>query len=97
LVRAPVTSRIPTLIFEGQHDPTTAPVFGRLVARSLAHSYYFEFRDSGHETLSQTGGCGARILAAFVADPTRRPNASCIAGLPDYTYLTPAQLAHFHP
>lgn len=97
LVRTPVVSRIPTLIFEGRHDPTTPPVFGQLVARSLDRSYYVEFPDSGHATLGQTGGCGVRILAQFVADPTRRPDESCVAALMDYTYLTPAQLAHFHP
>ncbi len=93
LVRQPVRSAIPTLVFEGYHDPVTPPPYGQAVARNLTNGYYYEFPNSGHSTLGQTGQCGVRILSAFLADPTRRPAAPCIAALTDITYLTPRDLA----
>jgi len=92
LVRQPVRGNIPTLVFEGYHDPVTPPPYGQAVARNLTNGYYYEFPNSGHSTLGQTGPCGVRILSAFLADPTRRPVAPCIAALTDITYLTPREL-----
>lgn len=92
LVRQSVRSAIPTLVFEGQHDPVTPPPDGQAAAQGLMNSYYFAFPDSGHSTLSQTQGCGVRILATFLADPAQRPDGSCIATLKDITYPAPDKL-----
>ncbi len=89
----PVYSDIPTLVLEGEYDPITPPSSGWLAAETLSQSFFYEFPGLGHGVTA--AACPAAIAAAFVQDPTREPDTSCIAELhsPDFrtvdeVYLT---------
>ncbi|MGD9891437.1 MAG: alpha/beta fold hydrolase [Dehalococcoidia bacterium] len=88
-VKLPVVSAIPTLILSGQYDPITPPAYGRMVARTLLRSTFFEFPGVGHVT---TGGfaCAHSIMLQFLANPTRRPDAACIAQMGPPEWIIPA-------
>ena len=74
----PVNSDIPTLVLAGEYDPITPPAWGRLAAESLTNSFYFEFPGVGHGA-SISGECPLGVALAFLDNPTREPDASCIA------------------
>jgi pimeloyl-ACP methyl ester carboxylesterase len=73
-----VTSAIPTLILEGEYDPVTPPSNGELAAKTLSRSYFLLFPGVGHGVMF-TGPCPYQIGLAFLANPTQRPDTSCIA------------------
>ena len=78
--KEPVRSSIPTLILQGEYDPVTPPANGMAAARSLSKGYYFLFPGVGHGVLnSGTGNCPNDIMNAFLANPTQRPDGSCIS------------------
>jgi len=75
-LRQPVVSDIPTLILEGEFDPVTPPDYGRMVAEHLSNSYFFEFPSIGH-SVAVSDECARSVAAAFIADTTTEPDASC--------------------
>ncbi len=75
--RQQVTSPIPTLVLSGQYDPITPAANGRRVARTLSHSYFFEFPGTGHAVFL-TSPCVYRITESFINTPGHRPDSSCI-------------------
>jgi pimeloyl-ACP methyl ester carboxylesterase len=83
--KQPVVSSIPTLILAGEYDPITPPDNGRLAARTLSNSYFFQFPATGHGVLS-TNKCPDMITTAFLNNPTRQPDARCISTMqePDF-------------
>ncbi|MHB8377198.1 MAG: alpha/beta hydrolase [Dehalococcoidia bacterium] len=85
--REPVTSDIPTLVLAGEYDPVTPPAWGQLAAKTLSHSYFFQFPGSGHGELFGRHACAAALAAAFFDDPSRKPDASCVAGLAEPKFL----------
>ncbi len=76
----PVSSDIPTLILAGEYDPITPPAWGQSVAEQLSNHYYFEFPGIGHGA-SLSGDCPLAITQAFIADPSREPDAACMAAM----------------
>ncbi|HWQ11375.1 MAG TPA: alpha/beta hydrolase, partial [Roseiflexaceae bacterium] len=90
-VDAPVTSDIPTLVLNGRFDPITPPAFGEQAAQTLTNSYVFTFGNTAHGS-AVAGPCPASIVLDFLADPTTRPDASCIAAHPAPEFLTPEGL-----
>jgi pimeloyl-ACP methyl ester carboxylesterase len=77
----PVRSDIPVLILSGEFDPTTPVEYGHAVAEHLPSSYVFDFPGMGHWINYSTHPCEEVIIADFLRDPHRRPNASCIDGI----------------
>jgi pimeloyl-ACP methyl ester carboxylesterase len=77
---APVVSDIPTLILSGEFDPNTPPGGGDLVAETLSHSYVYTFPGITHGALSDSP-CAQSITLEFLDDPTRAPDAGCIADM----------------
>jgi pimeloyl-ACP methyl ester carboxylesterase len=75
-VRQPVVSDIPTLILEGEFDPVTPPEYGQMVAEHLGKSYFFEFPTIGH-SVTVADSCARSVAAAFIKDPSTKPDASC--------------------
>ncbi len=72
----PVTSdTIPILILEGMYDTNRPPEWGGDVAPNFDTAYLAEFGDRGHVVL---GDCAASMMQAFMADPTRSPDTSCV-------------------
>jgi pimeloyl-ACP methyl ester carboxylesterase len=79
----PVSSAVPTLIFQGGLDATTPPSWSAAAQRSLAQAIRLEFPSAGHEVIRQWGraasSCPARLARDFLDDPLRAPDAACIA------------------
>ncbi|MFQ5857465.1 MAG: alpha/beta hydrolase [Anaerolineae bacterium] len=88
-VKAPLVSDIPTLALEGEFDPVTPPEYGQLVAGHLSNSYFFEFPGVGHDVLSN--GCARITAGAFVNDPTKAPEAGCVAAMPGLVFDVPGE------
>lgn len=78
-VKEPLSSDVPTLILEGEFDPVTPSKYGRLVAEYLSNSFFFEFPGIGHNIILDH--CARTIASAFLDDPARAPDTSCIAEL----------------
>jgi len=97
-VKEPLARDIPTLILGGEFDPVTPPEYGQLVAAHLSHSYFFELPGVGHFII--TDECARSIAGIFFDDPTRAPDASCIAEMPGMVFAVPGEaqevvLEHF--
>lgn len=88
-VDAPVNSAIPTLVFSGRFDPITPPAYAAAAASTLPHSYSFTFPNTGHGALN-SADCARTIADAFWRDPTRAPDANCIATLGPPAFVTSA-------
>lgn len=90
----PVRSDIPTLILNGARDPVTPPAQGELAAASLSQHYIFTFPTLGHGSAWQSwfDPCPGTIARAFLADPTREPDSSCIPATPPTRFLTNADI-----
>lgn len=88
LADEPVVSDIPTLVLAGSYDPITPPEWSKAVADNLSNSYYYEFPSSGHGVI-EDNPCAQSIIAAFVDDPTTRPDASCMADVPAPEFVLP--------
>lgn len=84
--KTPVHSAIPTLVLSGEYDPITPPANGRITARALRHSYFFEFPGLGHGVFL-SDHCPFSMTQAFFDDPTQRPDSSCIKSMkePQFT------------
>jgi pimeloyl-ACP methyl ester carboxylesterase len=78
----PVVSAIPTLVLTGEWDGTVWPREGRRIAEHLRNSFLYEFPGIGHATLTFARDCPMQIAAAFVEQPSTRPDAGCIAQMP---------------
>ncbi|HZS91618.1 MAG TPA: alpha/beta hydrolase [Chloroflexota bacterium] len=87
--RQPVTSAIPTLILSGEYDPITPPAASLQASKTLSHSYRFVFPGTGHGVY-QTNKCPNSIVVAFENDPTRRPDARCIAAMTGPKFVVPS-------
>jgi len=81
--KEPVASAIPTLLLEGQFDPVTPPSNGEMTVRTLSHGYLEVFPGTGHGVRSFSSSCSDTIVWSFLDNPTVKPDASCIAAVPD--------------
>jgi pimeloyl-ACP methyl ester carboxylesterase len=68
--------------------PETPPAGGRRVARHLQNATFIEFRGTGHGVF-RTNPCAEQIVIAFVANPTLRPNPSCVDTIAAPTFAVP--------
>jgi pimeloyl-ACP methyl ester carboxylesterase len=87
-LKQPVTSAVPTLIFNGQFDPITPPSFGEQAAKTLSRSHVITFLRNGHGAMLDSV-CGSRIAAAFLNNPLQAPNSSCARQQSKLTFITP--------
>lgn len=71
----PVRADVPTLILAGIFDPVTPVEFARHVAGQLPNGHLFEFPANGHDASSND--CAAKLIAAFLEHPERRPANIC--------------------
>lgn len=74
----PVTSDVPTLIFQGEFDIATPLANGQLVAQTLENSTLVIVPQQGHEVW-KADTCAASIGIAFFTDPTAPVDTSCLA------------------
>jgi len=87
----PVTSDIPTLILTGDFDPITPPDYAKSAATTLKNSFLYEFPSGGHGEATD-GPCQASILQAFLDNPTKPPDGSCINKISKPSFFTPSSI-----
>ena len=88
----PVTSDIPTLILAGEFDPATPPAWSQLAAKTLSHSYYFEFQNIGHSVAVSdvsTNGCVSNLVKSFYENPNTAPDSTCFSKIIVRGFITP--------
>lgn len=68
----PVSSDLPALVLAGEGDPITPPEWGRMVARDLPHSYFYEFPGNGH-WVTRSSRCALAMALAFWNEPNADP------------------------
>ncbi len=74
----------------GEYDPITPPDWGRHAAETLKNSFFFEYPGMGHGT-SLGGGCPTEMMIAFLEDPTRAPDDTCIGEMGGPQWAVPAE------
>jgi hypothetical protein len=88
-VKEPLISDIPTLVLAGEFDPVTPPQYGQLVASYLGNSTFYVFPSVGHDVL--TDECARAITGAFIDDPTKPPDATCLAEMAGLAFDLPGE------
>ena len=73
-----VVSDVPALIVSGELDPITPTRWARAAAEHLSNSFFYVFPGFGHG-VTRKSECALGLLLEFFDDPTREPDASCIA------------------
>ncbi|MCS6835421.1 MAG: alpha/beta hydrolase [Anaerolineae bacterium] len=81
----PVRSDVPALIFSGEFDSATPPIWAEQVAKNLSNSTSIILPAKGHvETLG--GGCPIAIASAFLDDPQAPVDTSCVEDMPNIVF-----------
>jgi pimeloyl-ACP methyl ester carboxylesterase len=75
--RLPVSSAVPTLIMSGSFDSSTAPQWVEEITPGLSNSVVLRFPGVGHSVLPSST-CAQSIMTAFIDDPRRDIDQSCI-------------------
>jgi len=76
---------IPTLIFTGEYDTLTPPVWSRQVARKLPNAKFFFFKGVGHDVISSSL-CARYMSVAFFNRPDHKPEDVCVTALKPPTF-----------
>ncbi len=88
----PVSSSIPTLVYQGLFDAITPPSWSVSALPFLSNHYAFEFPAQLHVILRQpqslASGCAAGIVTAFLDNPSQKPDADCIKGVYGFRFVT---------
>lgn len=71
-------SSIPSLLVPGAYDPTNSPDQESALAGHLTHSKVMFFPMLGHDVVG-TKPCQDSVVQAFLSNPNRRPDTSCMA------------------
>ena len=72
------TSSIPTLVINGSYDAKTSPMWATYVAKTLSNATTLIIPGIGHFVTAQSP-CAQTVARAFLADPTTKPDTSCVA------------------
>ena len=91
LATGPVASDIPTLILAGTYDPITPPEWSRTAVVNLSNSTFVEFPASGHSVVTDNP-CAQQITAAFLDDPDKTPDLSCMETTPQAKFVLPHEI-----
>jgi pimeloyl-ACP methyl ester carboxylesterase len=74
----PIVSDIPTLVTHGQYEGSTdVEATQRKITAALTRAYAYTFPGEGHA--GAPSGCHGSIVQQFLENPTREPDAACIA------------------
>jgi pimeloyl-ACP methyl ester carboxylesterase len=87
--RAPVVSRVPTLLLSGERDPVTPPEFGARVASHLPDSRQLVLPHGGH---GARGDCVSDLVADFLERASARGlRSGCLAETPPTRFKVPGE------
>lgn len=80
---APTRSDVPVLIFTGQWDPVTPPLYGEMAAKYLPNSLHVIVPSGGHGFGGLEGlDCITNLLVNFINEgSTKRLDTSCVKGI----------------
>ncbi len=82
-IHEPALSDVPVLTVSGEFDPFSPASYADAVRSDLGSGYGLEFPGVGRGVLL-SADCPTAIMAGFIADPTREPDAACIADMPEF-------------
>lgn len=90
--RMSVSSGVPTLILSGTFDSSTAPQWAEEITPGLGNSQLVRFPGVGHGVLPNSA-CAQSIVTAFVDDPSRDIDKSCVwkMTMPTFSLPEPAR------
>jgi pimeloyl-ACP methyl ester carboxylesterase len=77
----PVVSDLPALVLAGKYDPVTPPADSKAAYEALTNATFAEVDGVGHGVIS-SNECAAAAYRAFVDDPTKKPDLSCVPSQP---------------
>jgi pimeloyl-ACP methyl ester carboxylesterase len=77
----PIKSDLSTLIFTGEYDPITPPLYGEILHADLSNSTLIEVPGVGHDQISTGGACVIGLVVDFLNDPTASLDSSCVDDL----------------
>jgi pimeloyl-ACP methyl ester carboxylesterase len=75
-----VASDIPSLLLAGDFDPGIPPSYPQRVSQSLSNAYVYTFPGVAHSPIDG-GACPLSIALAFVDEPAKAPDSTCISGM----------------
>jgi len=91
LATEPVASDIPTLVLAGRYDPITPLEWSRTALVNLTNSTIVEFPASGH-SVNTDNPCALKITAAFLDNPDKKPDLSCVDTAPRPKFVLPNEV-----
>jgi pimeloyl-ACP methyl ester carboxylesterase len=91
LATEPVASDIPTLVLAGRYDPITPLEWSRTALVNLTNTTIVEFSASGH-SVNTDNPCALKITAAFLDNPDKKPDLSCVDTAPRPKFLLPNEV-----
>jgi pimeloyl-ACP methyl ester carboxylesterase len=68
---------LPALIFAAKYDAVSHPYKAEQIHGYLPRSFVHVVPDRGH--IASIHDCAARMMSAFLSDPSKDPNATCLA------------------
>jgi pimeloyl-ACP methyl ester carboxylesterase len=74
----PVTSKVPTLWLAAEIDPGCPPQFARVAAKRFANGQIVVFPNTTHGVFGSST-CGRKMIRAFLADPMKPVDATCLS------------------
>ena len=89
-----VSSDVPTLVLSGEFDPVTPPSYGEEAAQTLSKSFNFVVPRAGHGS-SVTEDCPRSLVQAFLADPAKKPDGTCLSEMAQIPFEEPLSAANF--
>ena len=81
-----VSSNLPVLILNGQHDSQTPAAWGALVANNMPNAQNITNPQGGHGQLFSGASCFESIAGEFLSEPNQALDTSCALAIPDLTY-----------
>ena len=90
-VNNPVTSDVPSLVFQGEWDPAVPNPPIQAAASHLRNGTFVQVPGIGHGALGSYLGwqdCPRSVAAAFLRNPTAPLDASCVAAMPHVHFET---------
>jgi len=82
----PVISDAPTLVLHGEFDQMEVGPTQKAITAQLKQAYAYTFPGESHANAPV--GCHGSIVQQFLENPTRRPDASCLARMPGIVFKT---------
>ena len=76
----PIVNDVPTLMLCGEYDHACPPRYAEEIADGMSNAYVYLFKGMAHTQVALTP-CLAMMLHAFVTDPSKAPDVSCVEAI----------------